>query len=672
MSQFDMLCKLQMRSRVMGMARQIGSDSKLPHIEGLRAFAVVAVMINHFAPQLLPGGYLGVDIFFVISGYVITKILLVNTGLQQKEFFEQFFARRVARLLPALVVCVAISMVLVALFVQPLSINFWTNAVTGMSSSVGLSNMFLVIEQSNYFGSLADFNFFTHTWSLCVEIQFYLLFPFIFLQRSKIGADRRLRRQLLIVAGFSLTSFVLFVLLHSVNPTATYYVMPTRFWEFGVGSIACIFTSFANSRIKQLSNVVAVCVLGLLVAMMFVPVEHNVIATAATVIATFWCVVMPLPRTGLANFLTSRIPLWIGERSYSIYLWHWVVLATARWTHGVTLVSAPVLVVVTFCCAVMSFNWVEQPFRQWAKGVSARSVMIRGLGLAAVGAVFVFVIAFPLRGVLFLGTDDADFRTTKSIYSSGCDVRRIPAAEPVDLNECASGVIGSSGTIYLLGDSHAKQFEDPIRDIATRRGERFVSTWGSGCIFPPIDASNVSCRAGGQQVLTAVTAEVKPGDVVIIANQLLNYLSNDEQVNSGSKKRDDVVDLLSLDAYEQELETFALGVQANGGRVITYIDGLQFPGLDVGALCTQEWFRPNIPQQCLRSKSQYLETRLPIERALYALESKSVVRVWDGMQWSDCAGDTCVASKMSDSNHFIDWYTWVVMRDSEKELWSPR
>ena len=661
-----------MRSRVMGMARQIGSGLRMPHIEGLRAFAVVAVMINHFAPQLLPGGYLGVDIFFVISGYVISKVLLVNTGLQQKDFFKQFFARRVARLLPALVVCVAMSMVLVAMFVQPLSINYWTNAVTGMSSSVGLSNMFLVIEQSNYFGSLADFNFFTHTWSLCVEIQFYLLFPFIFLERSNIGADRRLRRQLFIVAGFSLISFVLFVILHSVNPTATYYVMITRFWEFGVGSIACIFASFANSRIKQLSNVMAVCVLGLLVAMMFVPVEQNVIATAVTVIATFWCVVTPLPHTGLANLLTSRIPLWIGERSYSIYLWHWVVLTTARWTLGVTLVSAPVLVVVTFCCAVMSFNWVEQPFRKWAKGVSARSVMIRGLGFTAAGAVFVFVVAFPLRGVLFLGNDDAEFQTTKSIFSSGCDVRKIASSRLIDLNQCASGVIGASGTIFLLGDSHAKQFEDPIRDVAMRRGERLVSTWGSGCIFPPIDDSDVSCRAGGERVLTAVTADVQPGDVVIIANQLLTYLSNDEQVNSGSKKKDDVVDLPSLSAYERVLETFALGVQANGGRVIIYMDGPQFPGLDVGALCTKEWFRPNIPQQCLRSKSQYLETRMPIERALYTLESKGIVRIWDGMQWSDCAGDTCVASKMSDSNHFIDWYTWVVMRDSEKELWSPR
>ena len=654
------------------MAPQISSSPKLPQIEGLRAFAVVAVMVNHFAPQLLPGGYLGVDIFLVISGYVISKGLLANDGSQQIDFFKQFFARRVARLLPALVVSVGISMVLVAMFVQPLSINYWTNAVTGISSSIGLSNMFLVIEQSNYFGSLADFNFFTHTWSLSVEMQFYLLFPCIFLVRSNIGDEIRLRKRLLIVSGLSLISFAVFVLAHSVNPTATYYLMPTRFWEFGAGSIACMCASFAVRRIKQLVRLMRIFVPGLLLAMMFVPVEYNVPATVITVIAAFWCVLVSAPRSGFSKLLTSRLALWIGERSYSIYLWHWVVLTTARWTYGVTLMSAPVLVVLTFCCAVMSFNWVEQPFRQWAKGVSARNVMVRGLGLAAVGAVFVFMIAFPFRGILFLGTDDAEIRTTKSIFSSGCDVRKITVDGPIDLNECASGVIGASGTIYLLGDSHAKQYEDPIRDIAKRRGERLVSAWGAGCIFPAIDASDASCMAGGKQVLTAVTAGVKPGDVVIIANQLLNYLSNDEQVNSGSKKEDNVVDLSSLDTYERVLETFALGVQANGGRVIAYIDGLQFPGLNVGALCTQEWFRPNIPQQCIRSKSQYLETRMPIERALRTLESKGIVQVWDGMQWSDCAGDTCVASKMSDSNHFIDWYTWVVMGDSEKELWSPR
>ena len=139
--------------------------AKLPLIEGLRALAVIVVIVNHFWSEILPSGYLGVDIFFVISGYVITKVLLTNNGILQVQFYGTFFARRMVRIFPAFLVCVVIAMILVAFFVDPLSISYWTNSVTGISSSVGLSNMFLVVEQGNYFGSLADFNFFTHTWS---------------------------------------------------------------------------------------------------------------------------------------------------------------------------------------------------------------------------------------------------------------------------------------------------------------------------------------------------------------------------------------------------------------------------------------------------------------------------------------------------------------------------
>ena len=165
------------------MADLIEAKSFIPLIQGLRAIAVISVVANHFWPSGFPSGYLGVDVFFVISGFVITKSLQVNVGDSQRLFYRRFFAKRVARIFPALFTCISSAILLVAMFVQPLSINYWTNVVTGIGSSLGLSNMFLVAEQSNYFGSLSGFNFFTHTWSLCVEIQFYLLFPFIFLTK---------------------------------------------------------------------------------------------------------------------------------------------------------------------------------------------------------------------------------------------------------------------------------------------------------------------------------------------------------------------------------------------------------------------------------------------------------------------------------------------------------
>lgn len=641
---------------------------KMPLIEGLRAMAVVAVMVNHFWPQFLPSGYLGVDVFFVISGYVITKVLLDNSGVRQTEFFERFLARRVARIFPALLVCVAVTMVLVALFVQPLSIDYWKNAITGISSIIGLSNIFLVVDQSDYFGRPADFNFFIHTWSLCVEIQFYLLFPFIFLSRSRTKSSRRFSLRFLIVAGISLVSLVMFVLANSVNSTTTYYLMPTRFWEFGAGSIACMLAPKITNAVKKSNSMIVPVALGLLFAVMFVSFKYNAIATVVAVGATFWCIAVPAPGIGIANLVTNRTALWIGERSYSIYLWHWVLLTAARWTVGVTVISSLVLVLLTLCCAVMSFKWVEKPFRQWAKVANPRSVIKRGLEFVIAVVLFMYLIAFPLRGALFLGTDAAEFQTTKSIFSTGCDVRKITFSGLNTLDRCASGVDGTTATIFLIGDSHAKQFENPLRDMAMRRGMRFVSVWGSACIFPPVATSDASCKAGGQLMQALVTAEVKAGDIIIVANYLLDYLSNDEQTNGGANKNSEVVDSDALEIYAQDLKLFAQGVQAHGGRVVSYLDGLLFPELDVGALCSREWFRPTIPSKCYRDKSTYLKSRLPLEKAMNILEVKGVIQVWDGMQWSDCDGDTCVASRMSDSNHYIDWYSWVVVKDSENWL----
>ena len=218
----------------------------------------------------------------------------------------------------------------------------------------------------------------------------------------------------------------------------------------------------------------------------------------------------------------------------------------------------------------------------------------------------------------------------------------------------------------MVGDSHAKQFEDPIRSLAKRRGMRLVSTWGASCIFPPLPSSDEMCKAGGDQVRAAVSAEVKVGDVVIIANAS-SYLLEDGAIRSS-----DFVHANARKIFARDIESFAHVVNGKGGQVIIYLDGLQFPGLEVGALCAKEWFRPNIPSTCYQSKKQFLDLRMPVEKAMKELEIENVLRVWDGILWSDCDGDICIASKMSDSNHYIDWYTWVVIKESEDWLLSPR
>ena len=146
-----------------------------PEIDGLRALAIVAVIINHFNKELLPSGYLGVDIFFVISGYVITSSLARRKSKNFWDFLVGFYERRVKRLIPALALCVTVTSNIIHLFIQ----NGGTYYLTGALSLIGISNIYIFSNVGDYWGYDASLNPFTNTWSLGVEEQFYLLFPFI-------------------------------------------------------------------------------------------------------------------------------------------------------------------------------------------------------------------------------------------------------------------------------------------------------------------------------------------------------------------------------------------------------------------------------------------------------------------------------------------------------------
>lgn len=179
-----------------------------PEIDGLRALAVVAVVINHLDARMLPSGYLGVDIFFVISGYVITASLAQRPVQGWRDFVVQFYGRRLRRLLPALLVFVLVSAVLICLF-NPDPADALR---TGLAALVGVSNLYLLRQATDYFAPDVALNPYTHTWSLGVEEQFYLLYPLLVwlsgLALGKQGARRRLAAALLVLSAISLVAFV--------------------------------------------------------------------------------------------------------------------------------------------------------------------------------------------------------------------------------------------------------------------------------------------------------------------------------------------------------------------------------------------------------------------------------------------------------------------------------
>jgi peptidoglycan/LPS O-acetylase OafA/YrhL len=201
-------------------------SSYRPEIDGLRAIAVISVIVNHFNKALLPSGYLGVDIFFVISGYVITSSLSGRPHDSLLDVFLGFYSRRIKRLVPALLLCVVVTAVLISLF-NPEPRN---SLLTG--SLFGLSNLFLLQHATDYFDPSTELNAFTQTWSLGVEEQFYLIFPFLiwftgFGRQAKSG----FRNLAAFVAVLSVASLLAFIWLSETNEPVAYFSMPTRLWD---------------------------------------------------------------------------------------------------------------------------------------------------------------------------------------------------------------------------------------------------------------------------------------------------------------------------------------------------------------------------------------------------------------------------------------------------------
>jgi peptidoglycan/LPS O-acetylase OafA/YrhL len=368
-----------------------------PEVDGLRAVAVLAVIASHMK-GVLPGGFLGVDVFFVISGYVITTSLAKHPYDSAGDFFLGFYARRVKRILPALLVCVLGTAFVGSLFVDPETPAFASSMKTGLFSLFGFSNVFLYFESVDYFGSDAHLNIFTHTWSLGVEEQFYFVFPLLFWLTGigRLGSKGRVAS----LAFLTVASLVLFTLQNQTDPSAAYYLVFSRFWELSLGCLVAIVLGGPSL------NVPAVPWFGVLTmgAAFAFGAEDNPYTTPAAVVGTAIIIATLGPRDVLYRVLTVKPVIWIGLISYSLYLWHWPVIAISRWTIGIDIVTAVPQLMLMFALAAMSYLCIEKPLRhaQW----SSRLWLTIGYGLggSAVVGLSIAALVGGYLGSLYTGS----------------------------------------------------------------------------------------------------------------------------------------------------------------------------------------------------------------------------------------------------------------------------
>lgn len=418
-------------------------------IDGLRALAVFPVIMFHAGFEAFSGGFLGVDIFFVISGYLITTIILSEK--QQNTFtLTGFYERRARRILPALYLMMFICLPLAWQYLFPSDFKIFSTSL--MKVATFASNFFFRT-QVNYFLAPSDLFPLLHTWSLAVEEQFYVLFPIFLLLTWELGKLRTISL-LVVIAIFSLV----FADLGSLYfPAATFYLLPTRAWEFLIGTFAAYFLlnkGNFNSN-KFLSESMSALGLAAIVFAIFYYDRDTPYSTLFILIPTlgtagiiFFCT----PKIIIGKLLGNKVLVGIGLISYSAYLWHQPLFAFARHS-SINELSTPIRVMIsclTLLLAYLSWRFVEKPFRD-RHFISRKTIFI----LSALGA-FLFV-AIGQLGTYFGGFENRFSSKTNALLNAyrWQDFENLECNSKTDINLYCLGnrenIIGA-----LLGDSHSQ------------------------------------------------------------------------------------------------------------------------------------------------------------------------------------------------------------------------
>jgi peptidoglycan/LPS O-acetylase OafA/YrhL len=331
-----------------------------PEIDGLRALAVLSVFVFHLNHKWLPGGFVGVDVFFVISGYLITSIIFKE---HQKDSFSlrRFYQRRIARIFPVFFTVGLVTLVAAYLIYAPHDLAGAGYAFAAASMSV--ANMALMLEE-NYFVKSSDAEPFLHYWSLSVEEQFYIFFPLLLLLLFKYARKHLVLALAVLCAGSFLTS----VIMTQRNPVWAFYLLPTRAWELLSGCLLGVTTDqAARAPEARWSKWLSVFCLGLTALAFFLIHESNHFPGYWALLPVVGAVGVLMPvRGGLSEKWLAAAPLVaVGRISYSLYLWHWPVFSLVDYKMYFVSEAARLTLKIglSFFLAMLSFRFIENPAR---------------------------------------------------------------------------------------------------------------------------------------------------------------------------------------------------------------------------------------------------------------------------------------------------------------------
>lgn len=502
----------------------------LPHIDGLRALAVVSVIVYHLHAAWLPRGYLGVDIFFVISGFVVSLSVSHWSGIRLGPFLLAFYARRLMRIMPALLACLLATFWLSALFVPPGWLSDG-NERTGFFAFWGLANWALARGGNDYFSPRTEFNPFTHTWSLGVEEQFYLVFPLVFV--AWLQMRRRLSAAAMLVGVAS--SFVAYVWMAQRAPGDAFYLSWFRFWQLGSGVLLFQLWQAHRSGSTVPSPGLDLWAWGGLVALAAalwapLPADQPWWPNLLAVLGTLAVVAGSVGQgSGVGRLLRLQGVRWVGKISYSLYLWHWPVFVLARWTVGLDAPLTRVLaLVLTTLLGWASYRWLEQPLRGWGESkrkavVVAGSLLVVGLGAVLAHGVVsqrdVLSLSVVSRHAPDWSTGHPDAVPRQGPCEAATEFHQREGISEVVFKpvSCAPHA-APGGRLFVLGDSHAMHLHALYVGLARSEGLQTHVYGAGGCAYLGLSPVPAHCDDNTRQAMRRLQADMREGDVLLLSS----------------------------------------------------------------------------------------------------------------------------------------------------------
>ena len=617
-----------------------------PEIDGLRAIAVLSVIfyhgqINFFNHNIFSGGFLGVDIFFVISGYLISSIIMREI-IDKKSFsFKYFYERRIRRILPALFFVMLISYVFAWHYLLPASFIDFSRST--LSSLIFSSNFYFWVEAREYAAELSLLKPLLHTWSLSVEEQFYIVFPFIVLFLFKFFKKN--------IFSILLTMFLMSLLFSEIYsfiyPSLNFYILPSRGWELLSGAIIA-YLQLKYGRNNQTSYSNFLVTIGLIIIFISLLLFDDSMRlpssiTLMPVCGTLMIIYFANKKDFITKILSTKPFVGVGLISYSLYLWHFPIMAFSRVNNiSPAEIDKYKWILLTFILSIASYFFIEKPFR------NKKKITVKTLAIS-LSALFVFLISINFYTIRSKGFSES---LAWMLQKEFVNIEPKGKLKDKNGNEC-HGVImladscifnkRSEKKIFLVGDSHVASFMYEFKEKAIKENYQLLTRTSGGCIYLPDfirkqffnkDKKKLS-KECNYKYLNDLRTELlsNPQSIVIIGGRLPLYISGNYFDNKeGGIERVDInfeyTHYKNKYSWQEGFKKSIKELTYNGNKVI-----LLYPIPEVGLNVAYALFK-DMPIRDLagNQKNFLVKNRITTSYDVYKDRSKKSFKLLDSIK----------------------------------------